>query len=98
MLSYAHTEECAADVSMDPDFTHDELRRFETAFEEGYDVVTNERYNLWLKLNHPDQARELHVEDGTNPDDLKICTAVPQTTGRLSVLTVDIWMDHLVYM
>ena len=35
------------------DFSQEELAKFEKRFEEGYDLTTDERYNLWLKINHP---------------------------------------------
>ena len=31
--------------------------KFEKAFEEGYDITTNARYNLWLKTYHPDHSK-----------------------------------------
>ena len=33
-------------------FTDSELSKFSKAYKEGYDIKTNERYNLWLKTFH----------------------------------------------
>lgn len=35
-------------------FTEEEQRLFENRFENGYDLQTDERYNAWLKVHHPE--------------------------------------------
>ena len=36
-----------------PVFSEEELLRFQTRFENGYDIKTDERYNRWLQMYHP---------------------------------------------
>ena len=36
-----------------PNFTDAELLLFQRRFEEGYDIKTDDRYNLWLEVYHP---------------------------------------------
>ena len=33
-------------------FTDAELSKFAKAYEEGYDITTNKRYNVWLEVFH----------------------------------------------
>ena len=34
----------------------EEVQRFETRYENGYDLLTDERYNRWLEMYHPEDA------------------------------------------
>lgn len=36
-----------------PTFTEEEDHIFSRRLEEGFDITTDERYNLWLKTYHP---------------------------------------------
>ena len=45
--------------SMVSDFSHDELVKFEMRYDNGYDLLLDERYNLWLTKHHPQRAKEL---------------------------------------
>ena len=40
-------------------FTVEKVEKFQHMFENGYDVVTDERYNQWLYLNYPAEAASL---------------------------------------
>ena len=40
-------------------FSNEEVQRFETRYENGYDLVTDERYNRWLEMYHPEHADSL---------------------------------------
>ncbi len=42
-----------------PDFSNGELMKFQRRLENGYDLLLDERYNLWLETYHPDRAKEL---------------------------------------
>ena len=45
-------------------FTDSELSKFNRAYEEGYDIKTNERYNLWLETFHGDILNQDYSESG----------------------------------
>ena len=42
-----------------PEFTAEEIAKFTTRFEEGYDLDNDARYNKWLETNHPDVCKRL---------------------------------------
>ena len=44
-------------------FTEDEIKRFETRFENGYDLKNDERYNVWLKTRKG-ESEPLHQAGG----------------------------------
>ena len=48
-----HSSDSRESLTDFPSFTHAELELFERRFEEGYDVQTDSRYNLWLEVHHP---------------------------------------------
>ncbi len=37
-----------------PIFTEGEIKLFERSYENGYNLRDDERYNCWLKCNHPE--------------------------------------------
>lgn len=37
-------------------FSEEEERQYERHYEEGFDVTNDDRYNYWMKLNHPESA------------------------------------------
>ena len=45
-------------------FTDREIQKFKTRFENNYDIKTDERYNKWMKLNHPEEYKELFSKSG----------------------------------
>ena len=40
------------------EFSVEELERFECCYENGYDLNTDERYNRWLHMYHPDECHD----------------------------------------
>ena len=56
-----------------PNFTDAELQLFQRRFEEGYDIKTDNRYNLWLGAYHP----QPHLEPGSP----SVVAAEPSTTN-----------------
>ena len=46
-------------VSYPITFTEEELLKFQTRYENGFDLVTDDRYNKWLTATHPDEAASL---------------------------------------
>lgn len=44
------------DEDEDEGFTEDECVQFQRRYDNGYDLVTDSRYNLWLKKYHPNAA------------------------------------------
>ena len=45
------------------EYTEDEELLFQRRYEEGYDLTTDERYNQWLKFNHPNSALASQLTD-----------------------------------
>ena len=45
-------------------FTDREIKRFQTRFENNYDIKTDERYNKWMKLNYPEEYKEFFSKSG----------------------------------
>ena len=45
------------------EYTEDEELLFQRRYEEGYDLTTDERYNQWLKFNHPNSALTSQLTD-----------------------------------
>ena len=45
--------------AVETEFTAEELKLFERRFENGYDLTTDKRYNLWLKNNHPEEGQSI---------------------------------------
>ena len=45
------------------EYTEDDELLFQRRYEEGYDLTTDERYNQWLKFNHPNSALTSHLTD-----------------------------------
>ena len=46
-------------------FTAEEVEHFQHRFEEGYDLDTNQRYNQWVQMYHPEsQASNLSLSTG----------------------------------
>lgn len=55
---FRHTKQA---VSFPTEYTSEEQELFQTRYENGYDVTTDERYNCWLSQHHPDsQVKSLH--------------------------------------
>lgn len=55
---------CSGKKSAKETFTDSELSKFNRAYEEGYDIKTNERYNLWLETFHGDILNQDYSESG----------------------------------
>ena len=36
------------------EFTEEEITRFKRRFEEGFDIESDERFNLWKQIHHPE--------------------------------------------
>ena len=85
-----------------PPFTSDEHKRFQRRFEEGFDIDSDERYNLWLQSFHPSSqvkgrlfsdsspASTIHSPPGVSP-----CTQSPEL-GLISVHSLSAGTLHQV--
>ena len=51
------------------EFSAEELDRFECRYENGYDLNTDERYNNWLRMYHPDECLDQSSDQGSGSDD-----------------------------
>ena len=40
-----------------PSFTQEQIRHFETRYEEGFDIADDQDYINWLRINHPDSPK-----------------------------------------
>ena len=40
----------------DTEFTTEEIKKFEVRYEEGYNIISDEQYQAWLAVNHPEDA------------------------------------------
>ena len=59
-LSHSRSVEFTSSTSLPPsksDFTEEEIAKFITCFEEGFDLDSDVRYNAWLEVTHPDQKK-----------------------------------------
>jgi hypothetical protein len=56
------THEKADHRSKSYPFTEEEIKLFETRFENGYDLRTDERYNAWLRAK--DSSHVAHLSAG----------------------------------
>lgn len=45
-------------------FTEQEMKKFTTRYENGYDLKSDERYNLWLKVYHPESHTTINRQSG----------------------------------
>ena len=63
-------------------FSEDELHRFEVRFENGYDLTHDNRYNLWLKMYHPMEARQVqsHLSFNLSPGSSGIPSPSPPSS------------------
>lgn len=48
-------------------FSLDEHKRFETRYENGYDLLGDEGYNRWLEMYHPQESNSL-LDSTFTPD------------------------------
>ena len=64
------THEKAEHGSKSLPFTEEEIKLFETRFENGYDLTTDERYNAWLRAKHPSGGGQLTTSVGVLLDEL----------------------------
>ena len=73
-----------------PIFSEEEVCRFQTRFENGYDIKTDERYNRWLEMYHP----ELHGDLGSSSQD-EHTTFSPSSQPFTPYATLDSSSDSL---
>ena len=68
-VSFAPSPEMLSPLSLSPlspvspethyiSFTAEEKQRFQTRYEEGFDITTDSRYNQWLQNHHPEAISE----------------------------------------
>ena len=77
-LSYKESVSESEDLSLNQPFTYEEEVLFARRKEEGYDLTTDERYNLWLSL----QVCEKNEEPQPSS-----CTAVPKVLATIPPIT-----------
>jgi hypothetical protein len=90
------------------EFSAEELEKFEYRYENGYNLNTDERYNRWLRMYHPDECcdtdqsssfseHQVVISDCqkllTVPDALPTIELKPKQTAR--VLTVPEYMQQM---
>ena len=45
-------------------FTVQEMQKFATRYENGYDLKSDEQYNAWLKVYHPENYTTMNKQSG----------------------------------
>ena len=66
-------------------FTDDEVNRFNVRFENGYDLKSDTRYNLWKQMYHPESTNQSSPSQHTCITTAKPSTAKPSTANQLQV-------------
>ena len=66
MPFYSPSYECHQKSQECTKFTEEEEKTFKTRYEEGYDLDTDTRYNLWLEINHPSSCVQLFASPETS--------------------------------
>lgn len=91
--SYERTSD--PDMIIEEPFTNEELIKFQKRKEEGYDIVTDERYNHWLLLQKEGKVPVVHVQQSQSlmskvlrassmPPAIKCPTMEPKSSARES--------------
>ena len=60
-------------------FTEEEDKKFRSRYEEGYDLDSDMRYNLWLEINHPSSRVQLFTSspETSSPKDTPLHSSTP---------------------
>ena len=61
-------------------FTYEELVKFEWQYNEGYDIKTDTRYNLWLDEYHPSPTAVEPDSDLPSPISSSLCSPAPTSS------------------
>jgi len=57
---------CIYYFTAEENFSAAELQKFSKRYENGYDLLIDTRYNLWLELHHPAEYQKLISSNGNN--------------------------------
>ena len=63
VYSFAERPQSLAGTPSIPVFSDQELHFFQTWFEKGYDIDSDDRYNRWLRMYHPEGYELCFLED-----------------------------------
>jgi hypothetical protein len=55
---YSPAKVSCVEARQHSEFSAEELEKFECRYENGYDLITDERYNRWLRMYHPDECHD----------------------------------------
>ena len=60
-------------------FTEEEDKKFRSRYEEGYELDSDMRYNLWLEINHPSSRVQLFMSSPeiSSPKDMPLYSSTP---------------------
>ena len=85
--SYESCDQLTTSDQQTPRFSSEEIAKFTKRMEEGYDITSDTRYNLWLSLQTKPQSQPTHTVLSkflsTLPPTTKKPTIGPKTTARI---------------
>ena len=84
---YSPTKVLSVEPRQHTKFSVEELDRFECRYENGYDLKTDERYNNWLRMYHPDEYRD-HSPEQACSSDHQVFTSDRQQSDWQKLLTL----------
>ena len=85
LYSPAKVSSCA-EARRHTEFSGEELERFECRYENGYDLTTDERYNMWLHMYHPDECHDAGQSSSFSED--QVVMSERQRSDWQKLLTV----------
>ena len=71
------------------EFSAEELDRFECRYDNGYDLSTDERYNRWLRMYHPDECHDKSSDQVRGSDDQVVVSERQRSDWQKLLLVPD---------